>query len=331
MTSGLQNLETLDDPSDVGERCARVRRELPAERVLPDLAPAVRGPGAYRCPLHEDRDPSFRLFPGEKGWYCFGCRRGGGALEFVMASRGLDLEGALAFLEERYPLGPRVGPPSSAEFREVLVLADTISRQTSDRAGPRSRRKTCEPPADVLARIERCYDYRDERGELRYQAVRLRDPKEFRQRRPDGDGGWIWNLDGVRKLLYRLPDLLAAPRARVWVTEGEKDADRLASLGLCATTAGGAEHWQHVDLRPLRRRPVVLLPDNDAVGLTSAVRLANTLLATAESVRVLRLPHLPPKGDVSDWLDGGGDAGRLRGLADGASPWMPEEFRPCRD
>lgn len=47
------------------------------------------------------------------------------------------------------------------------------------------------------------YDYRDEEGELLYQAVRLT-PKTFRQRRPDGQGGWTWNLGGVRRVLYRL-------------------------------------------------------------------------------------------------------------------------------
>lgn len=61
------------------------------------------------------------------------------------------------------------------------------------------------------------YAYHDEKGELLYEAVRL-EPKSFRQRRPDGKGGWIWNLEGVRLVPYRLPELLAAdPTQTVYV------------------------------------------------------------------------------------------------------------------
>ena len=94
------------------------------------------------------------------------------------------------------------------------------------------------PRADAIAgnghskRIVATYDYRDERGGCLYQVVRF-EPKGFAQRRPDGNGGWIWNLDGVRQVPYRLPELLAAdPDEWVLIVEGEKDADRLAGFGL---------------------------------------------------------------------------------------------------
>src|SRR5262245_55268962 len=84
------------------------------------------------------------------------------------------------------------------------------------------------PPRRVVA----VYDYRDEDGRLLYQTVRY-EPKDFRQRRPDGQGGWVYRLDGVRRVLYRLPELNTADRSRpVFVVEGEKDADRLAALGV---------------------------------------------------------------------------------------------------
>lgn len=85
----------------------------------------------------------------------------------------------------------------------------------------------------TASRIVTTYDYTDEAGQLLFQTVRL-DPKDFRQRRPDGKS-WIWNLNGTRRVLYRLPELLATT-GNVYVVEGEKDADRLTSLGLAATT-----------------------------------------------------------------------------------------------
>jgi putative DNA primase/helicase len=70
-------------------------------------------------------------------------------------------------------------------------------------------------------RVMATYDYRDARNALLYQVVRLA-PKDFRCRRPDGQGGgWIWDLKGVPIVPYRLPELPKHPR--VFVCEGEKD------------------------------------------------------------------------------------------------------------
>ena len=147
------------------------------------------------------------------------------------------------------------------------------------------------------------YDYRAG-TELLYETVRF-SPKDFRQRRPDGRGGWIWNLQGVRRVLYRWPELLAAdPNAMVHLPEGERDVDRLASLGRVATTnVGGSGKWKTEYAECLRGRHVVILPDNDDAGRKHAEQVARSLYGVAASVRVLALPGLPDKGDVSDWLD----------------------------
>jgi putative DNA primase/helicase len=94
-------------------------------------------------------------------------------------------------------------------------------------------------------RIVATYDYRDEQNLLLYQSVRF-EPKGFSQRRPGSAGEWVYKLNGVRRVPYRLPDLLTAdPSQTVFIVEGEKDADRLADLGLLATTnAGGAGKWR---------------------------------------------------------------------------------------
>jgi hypothetical protein len=89
-----------------------------------------------------------------------------------------------------------------------------------------------------IGRLVATYQYTDEKGTLLYEVLRF-EPKAFRQRRPDGKGDWIWNVNDVRRVLYRLPDLMAFPDATVFVTEGEKDADRVASLGHCATAVAG--------------------------------------------------------------------------------------------
>src|SRR5215470_8877425 len=108
---------------------------------------------------------------------------------------------------------------------------------------------------NATKRIVAEYDYRDEQGNLLYQAVRF-DQKDFRVRVPDGQGGWNWNLNGTRRVPYRLPDLLAAdPSRTVAVAEGEKDVNRLRDLGIVATcNVSGAGKWRPEYNEPLRDR-----------------------------------------------------------------------------
>lgn len=146
------------------------------------------------------------------------------------------------------------------------------------------------------------YEYTDANGSLLFQVLRY-EPKTFRQRRPDGKGGWIWKLED-RRVVYRLPDLLKYPDATVFFTEGEKDADRIASLGHCSTTVASGK-WTAECVQALAGRDVWILEDNDAAGRKRAQEAAQALDGTAKSIRVVQLPDLPDGGDLSDWLDRG--------------------------
>ncbi len=168
-----------------------------------------------------------------------------------------------------------------------------------------------QPSRPKHRRIVATYDYRDESGASLFQVVRYA-PKTFRQRRPDGSGGWSWRVRGIRQVPYQLPELLAEREAPVFIVEGEKDADRLASLGLVATcNAGGANTWPDSLNLHFGGRTVFVLPDNDAAGRSHAQKVAAGLQGVAASVRIVFLPDLPPGGDVSDWLDAGGDRDEL--------------------
>ena len=173
-------------------------------------------------------------------------------------------------------------------------------------------------------RIVATYDYRDETGTLLFQVCRIEPgddgrKKDFRQRRPllsdDGKpiaGKWEWKVKGTRHVLYRLPELLAADPSRpVLICEGEKDADRLAKIGLVVTTnPGGADakkngegKWHDDYSDCLKGRKVYILVDNDAPGRRHADRVAKSLQGKSAEVHIVQLPGLPEKGDASDWLD----------------------------
>lgn len=160
------------------------------------------------------------------------------------------------------------------------------------------------------------YKYLTAKGKLLFTVVR-RDRKVFEIF--DANGARLSQLP-ARTVLYRLPELVAANnQSIVYVCEGEKDTDRLASLGLVATTNPGGCRlgWKEVYSEYLRDRSVVILPDNDKPGNRHAEKVEMALLGVARRCAILKLPRLRRAGDVSDWLDyGKGTPAELRQRAE---------------
>ena len=152
-------------------------------------------------------------------------------------------------------------------------------------------------------RIVSTYDYKNIDGKLVSQTV-LYSPKTFKQRRPDGQGGWIWNVTGVNLVPYRLTEWNRM--AALIVTEGEKHADLLWSWGISATTNPmGALKWREVYNKHFEDKNVVILPDNDDVGRKHGRDVARNLLTVATAVKLVELPGLAEKGDIVDWAEAG--------------------------
>ncbi len=217
---------------------------------------------------------------GKGTWHDHEANKGGGVLDLVREQRSLDKEGAVEWLRERGHL-PKAKESGSGK-RQVAA-----------------------------------YDYTTIAGDLMFQVVRY-EPKTFRQRRPDGNGGWLWKMAGVQRLIYRLPEVAEGIQARrtIYVVEGEKAADRLAELGLIATCSpAGANKWRPEHSTFLAGADAVILPDNDEPGRSHAAMVAASLREKAASIRVLTLPGLPDKGDVADWITSGGTADKLTALA----------------
>lgn len=188
--------------------------------------------------------------------------------------------------------------------------------------------------------LEATYDYTDVNGELLYQVMRYRLPngkKKFMQRRPDNRGGWIYDLDGVGRILYRAGGLIDHPESTVVIVEGEKDADRLNDLfvarsmtAVATTGAQGAddtERWRSY-AEFLRGRACVVIPDNDPRGLRHARGVCDYLDGIAGSVKLVELSEVGSKGDVSDWLDADNDVDDLWRLIVEAPAWDPAAVVP---
>ena len=220
---------------------------------------------------------SLSIDPNAGTWYDHEAGNGGGVIAFVVKHRRTDKAGAVAWLRERGHI-PKAAPPKTK--RQVAA-----------------------------------YHYHDETGVLLFQVVRF-EPKDFRQR-ARVDNGWAWNMTGIRRVLYRLPEVIAAVAAGrvVYIAEGEKGADAAFQLGVIATCSpGGANKWRAEFGQPLAGADVVILPDNDEPGRKHAAAVARALQGIAQTVRTLRLPNLPEKGDVADWVAAGGTSAELAKL-----------------
>lgn len=176
-----------------------------------------------------------------------------------------------------------------------------------------SMRDLMPPRAERERHIVATYDYTDADGTLVYQVVRF-DPKDFRQRRPDGNGDWIWNLRGVDRVLYHLPDVQAAIAAgdTIWIAEGEKDADTLRAQGVTATTnPQGAGKWNPAYTRQLHGAEVVIVADADDPGRAHARAVENALHDVATVQAVVEPAH---GKDATTHIASGGTLATLRPL-----------------
>jgi Protein of unknown function (DUF3631) len=164
-------------------------------------------------------------------------------------------------------------------------------------------------------RIVAEYSYTDEQGKLLCQKVRF-DPKDFQLRRPNSKGGWVRNLGGVRRVLYRLPEVLAAEE--ILIVEGEKDADTAKALGFAATTSGAAGSWKDEFSDQLRGKRATIIADADPMGRKSAHQAAGSLFGKAESVKQLELPGAK---DLTEWVERGGTREALLDLMEKTPEW----------
>ena len=263
----------------------------------------------------------------KRRWYDAGQQRGGSTLELVDH-------------EKQRPKRKLRG----TEFFQVWREANEMGIVPE----PPPEKKSA---SDDFPPIRATYPYHDEQGVLLFEVVRFdtTDVNErFRQRRPDGRGGWIWNVKGIRRVLYRLPELIAAVKAggRVLVCEGEKDANSAVQLGYAATcNPGGVGKWSAAYDKFFAGGDVVVVSDHDQQlkdkktgaplfhpdgrpklpGQDHAAEVAARLGAVAKRVRVIMFDDAK---DLTEWVERGGTREQLDALIAQAPEQQPEQEQP---
>jgi DNA primase len=269
--------------SELAETIAQCKAALPLPTLWQKLG--LRGEPKHSClsPFRNEAHPSFSVFQSHGLWFWKDHATGAGGDEIDLIAHHSSLERKEA-------------------IRTYHELADVKPPKAWDVADEKS---------SVSRKLVATYDYLDAEGHLVHQTLRY-EPKDFRQRRPAAEGmkqgnrsakrdregkWWLWTLEGIEPVLYRLPQLLSAPPSHtVFICEGEKDAETLAKTGAVVTTAPmGAGKWRESYTRVLKGRDVVIWPDSDEIGLQHAQRVAKALHAGgANRVRIVSWNKLWP-------------------------------------
>lgn len=254
------------------------------EVLLPKLD-GVRKQGGYwmaRCPAHDDHQASLSITEGTEQPVLINCHAGCDR-DVILDALGLTWDQLCA---------PRQNQPAAGEW-------------------------TPWGPAVAV------YDYVTETGELLFQVLRAQG-KHFIQRRPDKakKSGWDYKLGDTRRVLYRLPKIIAAAGRGeiIYVVEGEKDVHSAESVGMTATcNPHGAGKWLPGYSEFLRDAIVIIIADRDDAGYAHSRMVAKSLAKIAAAVEISE----PAEGkDLSDHLAAG------LGFADLKRIWQEGDAPP---
>ncbi len=218
----------------------------------------------------------------------------------------------------------RVEPGGLHHGERRLQHHQETTKQNGNHQGKKASTQRNGSPGKLIAE----YVYCDAEGNQVFKSCRFIQPdgkKTFRQMSLQPDG-WKSSMQGVELVPYHLPEILSRSEERVFIVEGEKDVDRLISLGILATcNPMGAGKWKPEFSKWFAGREIVILTDNDQPGRDHAEVVAERLHSVAESIRVVHFPGLPEKGDVSDYLDNDNSVVDLFNEIDSTELWQPEE------
>lgn len=230
------------------------------------------------CPLHEEDTASFHVYPGDGGFYCYGCGVGGDVFSFVQRLQGVDFPGALKYLADRAGIKLNGGPPDP----EVVKLRERREREVAEAAERledehlhylRSRGLTAETMQRL--RIGVTAD-----GRYLLPVLRHGRPTYLIRHDPEGEPRYRYPKGEPRPLLGA--EKLARDET-VYVVEGFFDWAVLDQVGLPAVALLGSNG----DVEELSQADdLVLLLDGDDAGRTAAESLAWDLYPLARSARL---------------------------------------------
>lgn len=219
------------------------------------------------CPFHDDHNPSLS-FNAITGYFnCFTCNTTGDIFSFIQKTKNINFSQAIDLINKTFNC---ISDPKKKQLKK---------KQTVDAE----------------------YQYHDEKGRICHTAVRFSNPKGFAQKTTGKNNKTIWSLNNIKTYLFNLPQVIA--HQNILYVEGEKDVRTLKQYGFTATTNPlGVNGWKDEYKEYLTGKNVILIPDNDKPGMKLMAQVAESIQNCAMSVKILILPGLADKEDVTDWF-----------------------------
>lgn len=260
----------------------------------------VLKPNSIKCGYHSENNPSAGIYKHtDGGWRykCHGCGMNedwfGIVAENTQLHRSEIIKQYIASFKTDAPAAPKPSPKPQKEEktwsspREIYKwLAGKVDKVTIYRyINPETKRDDL-----VVFRCEPALGGKGRKGFIQCSAR--------------GDKWVMKGTDGKLPLFNRTGIIDAN---NVVMVEGEKAAQALIDIGICATTApgGAGKDAADVDWLPLQGKPVYLWPDNDQAGVDHMDKVAEALEHVAESIVKLKAGvfDLPEKGDAYDLIE----------------------------
>lgn len=235
------------------------------------------------CPFHNEDTPSCSVDVDKQTFFCFGCGAGGSIVDYIS-------------LRDRIP--------ADEVYSSLAIKAEKSGRMGAGKVVP--YRVPGSGNRDISKAVAE-YVYQDRLGNPAYRVLRFIEDgkKTFRQQRWEGNQ-WKWGMEGVERMMYRLPLILSSQGKAVWIVEGEKDADNLIRFGKVATTSvAGSSSWMTAYAQTFSGMDVVLCGDNDEPGRKYIKQILDSIDGVASRIRVVIVPD--PDKDISDFLSRYGD------------------------
>ncbi|PLS86537.1 MAG: hypothetical protein CYG60_06720, partial [Actinobacteria bacterium] len=279
----------------------------PVEKVLDRLEGYKTDKGGFRarCPAHNgDSDTSLSIKEGEDGRALLTCHASCGLREIVDAL-GLGVVDLFAHNGHR---------PSSAR------KAATSKKSSVPKGGDEKILTTDDLPDGTY------WEFTTPSGEVLYIQ---RHKREYY--RKVGEDRWKKGLEGVSQVLYNLPELIDGVRSgsSIYHLEGPKDVETAREkLDVVATTSGSVSSWKPEFRSFYAGADVVIVPDNDGPGHEYAKTVARDLLQVVRSVKVVFLPGLGEKEDLTDWLEAEHTREEFFTVVEETEFYAPEEEGP---
>ena len=255
---------------------------------IQEVTQKSKGKDQYICPLcnsgtGKNGTGAFTFYPETNSYKCFACGRYGDIFslyaEMNNLSQTFDFPVIVDELSKKYHLLSVDYANTQNSNSETLVKtrSHTYMNMNRDRIAVKTIYK--KPDGSKMARWER------------YEGNTL-----------------VKNLNGLQMPLYHVYNLTDNTKP-LFIVEGEKDVETMEKLGYIATTSpnGAGSKWKQSYTECIKNFDVIILADNDEVGLNHATNIAESIIQMARSVKLVPsqalYKPLQPKGDISDIVD----------------------------